>query len=1153
MTALAGRAADAGGVPVKLSLIEAAPTRQSFSELLWGDEPGHAAIGPVLRVERMTTVQLHAPDSESATLDRLREIFADAAYTTFPLFAARLHDVGLDLAYGLVTDAEGRIIKETASVAEGTFGGLGDAELLRAGLAGAAILDRPVLHLFHRATPAYGHFVLDGLAQLAAFLRVIQAGQLDVLVPPFLPDWAVRAMIAMGVPELALQRPQGSTLRCKRLVTISAMETLETFFPHPALLTGLAATVLSGLALGSGRRIYLSRARQTAYSQRSLANEQALTELLAARGFEILEPGNMPFADQARAFAEAAVIIGAHGSSFGNLVFARPGTTVIDLMPAGWVGHWGGTSAERWLLNMTTALRLNYELVLCPSRTVQLLPEDDQSGLQKTGMESMPDLALVARVLDGLPAVPGPAPVVQVSLQQAPAAPPAASVRVTLAEAAPRVMPFSDLLWGNQPGHAVLAPERHVARESAVHLHGAESEAAKLAELRIIFADSGYGAPAVMAARLDDVSLDLAYGFVMDSEGRILQETAHVAEQIFGDLAGADLLREGLAGAETLTRPVLHLFHRSTPAYGHFVLDVLAPLMHFLPAIRVGQLDVLVPPFMPGWAVPALLALGVPETALQKPVGRTLRCRQLVTLSAIETRETFLPNPAMLAPMAAAAPLDEARGSGRRIYLSRARQNAYSQRSLRNEEALIAMLAARGFEILEPGNMPFADQARAFAEAAIIIGAHGSSFGNLVFARPGTTVIDLMPADWVGYWGGRHAERWLLNLTSALRLHYEVVLCPSRKVQLELGADQQGLQQTGMESTADLELIARVIESLSPAVPAPRAPAQETGLASLMAPVLDPVFAWPECIGTNSAWWGHVPFAAWLVTTLRPRQLVELGSWRGVSYFTFCQAVLASELDCRCHAVDSWEGDPHAGLYGPEVFEAFSRFNDALYSRVSTIHRMTFDSAAAAFEDGTVDLLHIDGLHTYDAVRHDFETWLPKMSPRGVILFHDVTERQEGFGVWRLWEEVSAKWPAFLFPHSHGLGVLCVGAETAPELLALCGMPPAEAERVCHRFGLLGGRWQVQNQLLISRGQVRAMEQDLRRLQAEATRLAAEEARLRQIESSSTWRATAPLRKALGRFPAMASFVRKSLKVAWWAVTLQLPARLAQRRARPPS
>jgi hypothetical protein len=138
----------------------------------------------------------------------------------------------------------------------------------------------------------------------------------------------------------------------------------------------------------------------------------------------------------------------------------------------------------------------------------------------------------------------------------------------------------------------------------------------------------------------------------------------------------------------------------------------------------------------------------------------------------------------------------------------------------------------------------------------------------------------------------------------------------------------------------------------------------------------------------------HLPFAWDLVREFRPRTFGEVGVYRGESYFTFCQSVDENRLPTLCYGVDTWRGDVHMGAYGPEIGEQAEAYN-AKYARFSKLLKMTFDEAVVHFAAGSIDLLHVDGAHRHEDVKRDFETWLPKLSVRGIILFHDVMERTD--------------------------------------------------------------------------------------------------------------------------------------------------------------
>jgi hypothetical protein len=206
----------------------------------------------------------------------------------------------------------------------------------------------------------------------------------------------------------------------------------------------------------------------------------------------------------------------------------------------------------------------------------------------------------------------------------------------------------------------------------------------------------------------------------------------------------------------------------------------------------------------------------------------------------------------------------------------------------------------------------------------------------------------------------------------------------------------------------------------------------------------------------ESAWSEHVPFAFWLIEAFRPRTLVELGTYHGMSFLAFCQSIKANNTGTRAFAVDSWEGDSHAGTIPDRVHAELEALVKEHYPQIATLLRADFSDAVHRFADGSVDLLHIDGFHTYEAVGGDFHTWQGKLSDNAIVLFHDTQVRAKDFGVHKFWQEVSAGRPSFEFEHGFGLGVLGLGTRFPPAVEALFAAAEDDPAFVRAVFARLG-------------------------------------------------------------------------------------------------
>jgi capsular polysaccharide biosynthesis protein len=208
----------------------------------------------------------------------------------------------------------------------------------------------------------------------------------------------------------------------------------------------------------------------------------------------------------------------------------------------------------------------------------------------------------------------------------------------------------------------------------------------------------------------------------------------------------------------------------ATRNYAHFVADA-------LPRIRLAEMtgsglstfDRFIVEAPNAACLAMLQRLGIPRELMVEP-------RDGVALQPDVLVAATLPGVRRGMPGWAAAFLRERlgrRGSqARRLYIAR------SSRKPINDDALIEIARQHGFETYRPED-DLAGQIETFASAAVVVGAHGAALVNLVFARPETRVLELVPTD--------HVFPYYLAISEAAGLHYGYLAGPS----LEVRADNE--------------------------------------------------------------------------------------------------------------------------------------------------------------------------------------------------------------------------------------------------------------------------------------------------------------------------------------------------------------------------
>jgi hypothetical protein len=179
----------------------------------------------------------------------------------------------------------------------------------------------------------YYHFMMDVLPRFGVLEQCPEVASPDRWYVPARTRFQRELLDLFDIPaERRIDSTQVTHVQAECLVV--PMPPALTVINPPWAVAYLRRRLLSAPSSRiPGRFIYLTRG--SGANNRRVTNEDQVVDILSARGFTAIDPGQMPVVEQIRAFAEASVIVAPHGASLANLVFASPGSTLVELFPAG--------------------------------------------------------------------------------------------------------------------------------------------------------------------------------------------------------------------------------------------------------------------------------------------------------------------------------------------------------------------------------------------------------------------------------------------------------------------------------------------------------------------------------------------------------------------------------------------------------------------------------------------------------------------------------------------------------------------------------------------------------------------------------------------------------------------------------------------------
>jgi len=174
------------------------------------------------------------------------------------------------------------------------------------------------------------------------------------------------------------------------------------------------------------------------------------------------------------------------------------------------------------------------------------------------------------------------------------------------------------------------------------------------------------------------------------------------------------------------------------------------------------------------------------------------------------------------------------------------------------------------------------------------------------------------------------------------------------------------------------------------------------------------------------------------VKKMEPKTVMEIGTAGGGTLFLFSKVVPKNSFIVSLDLPGGKFGGGYP-LWKIPLYKSFAKETQTInLVRKNSHEKKTLQEIKAIFENRQIDFLFIDGDHTYEGVKKDFELYGPLVRAGGTIAFHDilVNSPESDCNVNKFWNEIKKKYEYKEFADKDNLNKIGIGLIKIKELLS---------------------------------------------------------------------------------------------------------------------